>query len=123
MRAISANMKSLRISLAALLLFLVAPSASDAKLPPKTTEFEGTIASINETGVTVKGPKGTRSFTIYPGTIFGQRAKAKLSDFKPGDPVLVVFTDVGTQAKAENIRNPELDQKKKRAPKKKRGAT
>ncbi|MEQ1851938.1 MAG: hypothetical protein ABMA01_10140 [Chthoniobacteraceae bacterium] len=104
--------------LTAVLLF-ASPAFSPAKLPPKSTEFAGTVESINESSVTVKGPKGTRSFAIYSGTVFGQRAKATFADFKPGENMLVIFSDEGGKAKAENIRNPADDKKK---PAKKKGA-
>ena len=78
----------------------------------KNTDFEGSVTAISDTSVTVQGPKGTRIFAIYPGTVFGQRAAKKLADFKVGDTVHVVFSEVGAQAKAENIRKPADDKKK-----------
>jgi hypothetical protein len=104
-------MKSLILHLAAVVFLLTMPGTSQAK-PLKSPEVQGTIASINATTVAVKGPKGTRSFAIYPGTVFGQRAKMTLADFKPGDTVIVIFSEEGGKAKAENIRNPTFDKVK-----------
>jgi hypothetical protein len=113
---------SLRCIATVLFLFAAAPF-SNAALPPPSTEWEGTITSINATSVAVQSPKGTKVFAIYPGTVFGQRAAKKISDFKVGDNVRVVFSTAGSQMKAENIRNPEADKKpaakKPKAPAKK----
>jgi hypothetical protein len=115
----SPGMKTFAALLLTAFLFLATSASSHAKLPPKSTEFAGTIESITGTSVTVKGPKGTRAFAIYSGTVFGQRAKATFADFKPGENVLVIFSDEGGRAKAENIRNPADDKKK---PARKKGA-
>jgi hypothetical protein len=99
--------------LSVLLLFIGAPrsvAAKPAKQAP-ATQFDGTITTISDTSITVKGATGTKSFTIHPGTVFGQRAAKKLSDFKAGDNVRVVFTTDLGQLKAENIRNPDDDKK------------
>ena len=105
-----------------LCLFAAAPFSS-AALPLPIIEWDGTIAAINEKSIAVQNPKGTKVFAIYPGTVFGQRALKKISDFKVGDHVLVIFSTVGTQTKAENIRNPDADRKpaakKPKAPAKK----
>lgn len=99
--------------LATLVLFLLgSPVHSFAAKPQQSTDWEGTVTLISETSITVKNEKGTKAFAIYPGTVFGQRAKGALSDFKVGDTVRVVFSEVGGQAKAENIRNPADDRKK-----------
>jgi hypothetical protein len=119
-RADSSVMKTLIFTITAFVFLLLSSVSSPGKLPPKSTEFQGTIATINEASITVKSAKGTRAFAIYPGTVFGQRASGKLANFKPGDPVIVVFSESAGQTKAENIRNPELD--KKKPAKKKKGA-
>ncbi len=102
--------RSLRILAVALFSFGAAPFSRGA-MPAPSTEWDGVIAAINPTSVAVQSPKGTKVFAIYPGTVFGQRAAKKVSDFKVGDKVRVVFSSVGTQTKAENIRNPDADQK------------
>ncbi len=93
--------------------FISAPLPVAAK-PAKqasATQFDGSIAAISDTSITVKGAAGTKSFAIHAGTVFGQRAAKKISDFKVGDNVRVVFsTDLG-QLKAENVRNPDDDRK------------
>ena len=104
--------------LATLILFLGSSLRSSAapavKHPAKSTDFQGAVTAITETSIAVKNDKGTtRTFVIYPGTVFGQRAKGKFSDFKVGDTVHVVFGESGGQAKAENIRNPADDKVKK----------
>jgi hypothetical protein len=101
---------SLCLIAAVLFLFGNAPF-SHAALPPPSTQWDGVITAINPTSVTVQNPKGTKAFVIYPGTVFGQRAAKKISDFKVGDNVRVVFSTVGAQMKAENIRNPDDDKK------------
>ena len=95
---------------AVLLLFAAAPFSRGAQ-PAPNTEWDGVIAAINPTSVAVQSPKGTKVFAIYPGTVFGQRAAKKVSDFKTGDKVRVVYSTIGTQTKAENIRNPDDDKK------------
>ena len=80
-------------------------------MPAPNTEWDGLITAINPTSVAVQSPKSTKVFVIYPGTVFGQRAAKKVSDFKVGDKVRVVYSSVGTQTKAENIRNPDDDKK------------
>ena len=109
-------MKTSLLCIAAVLFLFAAAPFSRGALPAPITEWDGVITAINPTSVAVQSPKGTRSFAIYPGTVFGQRAAKKVSDFKVGDKVRVVFSSVGTQTKAENIRNPDDD--KKPAPKK-----
>jgi Cu/Ag efflux protein CusF len=99
------------LQLLAAVLFLACTPSSPGAPMKKNTDWEGSVAAISDTSITVKNPKGTRVFAIYPGTVFGQRASKKLSDFKVGDTVHVVFSEVGAQAKAENIRNPEQDKK------------
>lgn len=98
--------------LAAAVLFLTTSISSPAKPVPRPFDFEGTVTAISETSVTVKGQKGTRIFAIYPGTVFGQGAKATFADFKTGEQVIVVFSEEGGKAKAENIRNPANDKVK-----------
>ena len=96
----------------AVLLFLFAATPfSHGALPPPNTEWDGVITAINPTSVAVQSPKGTKVFAIHPGTVFGQRAAKKVSDFKTGDKVRVVYSTIGTQTKAENIRNPDDDKK------------
>lgn len=104
-------MKSALLIVAVALLFFVAAPPAHAALPPKITQWEGVIDSINANAVSVKSQKGTRLFSIHPGTVFGQRAAKTASDFKPGDTVIVVFSEIGGQVKAENIRNPADDKK------------
>ena len=115
-------MKSIVSLLATVAIFFVTSVSSPAKLPAKATDFQGAITAVTETSVTVKNPKGTRVFEIYPGTVFGQRAKGKFSDLKPGENVIVVFSEAGGKAKAENIRNPADDKKKPVAKAKGKGA-
>ncbi len=114
-------MKSLLTLLATAIILLSTSVSAPAKPQPRPFDFDGTIAAISETSVTVKGAKATRTFAIYPGTVFGQRAKATFSSFKAGAHVIVVFSEEGGKAKAENIRNPE-DDKVKGANKKKANA-
>lgn len=111
---------SLCLLVAILALFTTAPISLGAKPAAQApgTQWDGAITAINETSVTVKSPKGTKSFAIHAGTVFGQRAAKKLSDFKVGDNVLVIFSSAAGQLKAENIRNP-ADDKVKPAKKKK----
>src|SRR6478672_11713946 len=88
------------------LLCLLAVAAS-AELPPKATDYAGTVTAVTDTSITVKGQIGTRIFQVYPGTVFGKTNRQKLSDFKPGSQVIVVFSDVTGVVKAENIRHPD----------------
>ena len=101
---------SLSFIAAAVFLFAAMPFSRGAQ-PAPNTEWDGVIAALNAASVAVQSPKGTKVFAIYPGTVFGQRASKKISDFKVGDKVKVVFSSVGTQTKAENIRNPDDDKK------------
>ena len=112
-------MKTLSHLLTLVLLLLCPPIRSIAAPVQRITDWEGAITLINETSIKVKSAKSEKAFAIYPGTVFGQRAKGALSDFKVGDTVHVTFSEVGGQAKAENIRNPENDRKKPAAKKKK----
>ena len=90
----------LRIAAILAVLILAAPAA----LPPKPTDYAGTVVGVNEQAITVQGKIGTRVFQIYPGTIFGKGNKQKLADFTPGTPVIVVFSEITGIVKAENIR-------------------
>jgi hypothetical protein len=95
-------------------VFILAGAAplSHAAPPPKeSTDFEGSIKAISATSITVQGPKGTKVFRIYPGTVFGQRAAKQLSDFTVNEKVRVVFSEAAGKAQAENIRNPDEDKK------------
>jgi hypothetical protein len=83
---------------------LLAPDAAFGALPPKATDYKGTVVEITQAAVTVQGKIGTRVFPIHPGTIFGRGGKQKLSDFKPGTHVTVVFSEITGIVKAENIR-------------------
>ena len=105
-------MKTLTCLLTLVLLLLGSPLRSVAAPVQQITDWEGAVTLINETSIKVKNAKSEKAFTIYSGTVFGQRAKGALSDFKVGDTVHVTFSEVGGQAKAENIRNPENDRKK-----------
>lgn len=105
-------MKKSLLVIIALLISLASARVSHAALPLPNIQWEGVIAAINPTSVAVQNPKGTKVFAIYPGTVFGQRAAKKISDFKVGDKVLVIFSTTGTQTKAENIRNPDDDKVK-----------
>jgi hypothetical protein len=100
----------LQVLAAVLLLFAAAPFSRGAQ-PAPNTEWNGVIAAINATSIAVQSPKGTKVFAIYPGTVFGQRASKTISDFKVGDKIRVVYSTVGTQTKAENIRNPDDDRR------------
>ena len=104
-------MKTSLCFIIAVLLSLAAAPFSRGAQPVPGTEWDGVITAINATSVAVQSPKGTKVFAIYPGTVFGQRAAKKISDFKAGDKVKVVYSTVGTQTKAENIRNPDDDKK------------
>jgi len=84
--------------------FLLAPAAAIAALPPKATEYKGTVLEVTPRAITVQGKIGTRVFLIHPGTIFGKGAKQKPSDFKPGTHVTVVFSEISGIVKAENVR-------------------
>jgi hypothetical protein len=86
-------------------------SRLDAAPPKAATEFEGTIKAITPASITVAGPKGSKVFSIYSGTVFGQRAAKSISDYKPGEKVRVVFSEEKGRAQAENIRNPDEDKK------------
>ncbi len=105
-------MKSILSLLAAFVFILGTSAPSHAKPAPRPFDFEGDITTITATSVTVKGPKGTRTFAIHSGTVFGQRAKATFADFKTGEHVIVVFSEEGGKAKAENLRNPADDKVK-----------
>jgi hypothetical protein len=98
--------------LAIVVCFLSSSLPAPAKPPARPYDFPGTITAISEASVTVKGEKATRTFAIYPGTVFGQRAKATFADFKTGENVIVIFSEEGGKAKAENIRNPANDKLK-----------
>jgi hypothetical protein len=104
----------LRLAAILFTLALAAPAA----LPPKPTDYAGTVVAVNEKAITVQGKIGTRVFQIYPGTIFGKGNRQKLADFKPGSNVIVVFSEMGGISKAENIRTPEPPKPKKAAAKK-----
>jgi hypothetical protein len=78
-----------------------------AVLPPKATDYAGKVVAVNEQAITVQGKIGTRVFQIYPGTIYGKGGRQKLADFKPGSPVIVVFSELTGVVKAENIRTEE----------------
>ncbi len=101
----------------AILCLLAAAPISRGAVPPPSIEWDGTISAIDAKSVAVQNPKGTKVFAIYPGTVFGQRASKKISDFNVGDHVLVIFSTAGTQTKAENIRNPDADKKPAKKPK------
>ena len=105
-------MKTLSHLLTLVLILLVSPMRSVSAPVQKITDWQGTVTAINETSIKVKNAKSEKAFMIYPGTVFGQRAKGALSDIKVGETVHVTFSEVGGQAKAENIRNPENDKKK-----------
>ena len=106
-------MKFIVVLLTAVVFILATSLPSEAKPLPRPNDFEGDVTAISEKSVTVKNQKGTRTFAIYPGTVFGQRAKATFADIKSGEHVIVVFSEAGGQAKAENIRNPADDKVKK----------
>ena len=112
-------MKTIVSLIALVLLVLGSPGLYAAAKPQKSTDFEGAITTIDETSVTVKSGTATKTFAIYAGTVFGQRAKGKISDFKVGETVHVTFSEEGGKAKAENIRNPADDRKKAPGKKKK----
>jgi hypothetical protein len=111
-------MKTFLPLLAVLVSLFTATPRSQAALPPKSTDFRGLIKSINDTSITVTSPKGTRTFAIYKGTVFGQRASKTLADYTVGESVIVIFSEAAGKAQAENIRNPDED-KVKAAKKKK----
>jgi hypothetical protein len=98
------------LRLVALLLSL--PLFASAALPPRPTDYAGTVVAATPQAVTVQGKIGTRVFHIYPGTIFGKGNRQKLSDFTPGKPVIVVFSEMAGVSKAENIRTPEPPKRK-----------
>jgi len=104
-------MKSFLHLIAVIFILASTTLRTHAELPKKNTEFAGSIKAITGSSITVESPKGTRVFAIYPGTVFGQRAAKKLSDFTVGEKVHVVFSEAGGKAQAENIRNPEEDKK------------
>lgn len=102
--------------LAAIVIFLVASSTSSQGAMLQTvTDWEGTVTAISDSSITVQNPKGTRAFSIYPGTVFGQGGKKTLAAFKVGDIVHVIFGQNMGKDRAENIRHPSED--KKPAPK------
>lgn len=101
-----------RIVLALFCLAVAAPAA----LPPKATDFAGTVVAVTPQTITVQGKIGPRLFHLYPGTIFGKGNRQKLADFKPGSYVIVVFSEAFGTSKAENIRS-EAAPKPKIAPK------
>jgi hypothetical protein len=105
------------LRLVALLLTLTLTAS--AELPPRPTDYAGTVVAVNEKAITVQGKIGTRVFQIYPGTIFGKGNKQKLSSFQPGGQVIVVFSEMGGVSKAENIRTPEPPKPPKAAGKRK----
>ena len=105
-------MKTIASLTALILLLLGSPGLCAAAKPKKSTDFEGAVTAIDETSVTVKSGTATKTFVIYPGTVFGQRAKGKISDFKVGETVHITFSEEAGKAKAENIRNPADDKKK-----------
>jgi hypothetical protein len=87
-----------------------------AGLPPKPTDYAGTVVAANEQAITVQGKIGTRVFPIYPGTVFGKGGRQKLADFKPGTPVIVVFSEITGIVRAENIRTAEAPKPKNAKP-------
>ena len=105
------GMKTSIAFIASVLFFFAFAPSSGGALPLPNTQWEGVIAAIDAKSVAVQNPKGTKVFAVYPGTVFGQGASKKVSDFKVGDKVLVVFSTSGSQTKAENIRNPDQDRK------------
>ena len=88
------------------LLFTLTLAAS-AALPPRPTDYAGTVVAADEKKITVQGKIGTRVFYLYPGTIYGKGNRQKLADLKPGSPVIVVFSEMAGVSKAENVRTPE----------------
>ena len=98
-------MAAMLLRLAAILILLT--FVAQGALPPKATDYAGTVVAVNEQAITVQGKIGTRVFQIYPGTVFGKGARQKLADFKPGSQVIVVFSEMAGVSKAENIRTPE----------------
>ena len=96
--------------------FFALTLAAQAVLPPKATDYAGKVVAVTDKAITVQGKIGTRVFQIYPGTIFGKGGRQKLADFKPGTPVIVVFSELTGVVKAENIRTEEPP--KPKAPKK-----
>ena len=96
---------SMLLRLVTILFFLAL--AGQAALPPKATDYAGNVVAVHERAITVQGKIGTRVFEIYPGTIFGKGGRQKLADFKPGTPVIVVFSELTGIVKAENIRTAE----------------
>lgn len=108
---VSRTMKSFLHLIAVIFILTSAMPRARAELPKKNTEFNGSIKAITESSITVQSLKATRVFAIYSGTVFGQRAAKKLSDFTVGEKVHVVFSEVGGKAQAENIRNPDEDKK------------
>lgn len=88
-------------TLLALLSFGVAAQAATL---PKATDYSGTVVAATDKVITVQGKVGQRNFDIYPGTVMGKGNKQKLADFKPGTPVIIVFSEEFGKYKAENIR-------------------
>jgi hypothetical protein len=98
-------MHGMLVRIAAALILLIV--AAQAALPPKVTDYPGTVVAATDKYIMVQGKIGTRVFEIYSGTIFGKGGKQKLADFKPGTPVIVVFSELTGVVKAENIRTVE----------------
>ena len=98
-------MHGMLVRIAAALILLIV--ATQAALPPKVTDYQGTVVAATDKYIMVQGKIGTRVFEIYSGTIFGKGGKQKLADFKPGTPVIVVFSELTGVVKAENIRTVE----------------
>ena len=102
------------------LLFILTLAAS-AALPPRPTDYAGNVVAADEKKITVQGKIGTRVFYLHPGTIYGKGNRQKLADFKPGSPVIVVFSEAAGISKAENVRTPEPPKPPKPAGKKGEG--
>ena len=112
-------MHGMLVRIAAAMILLVL--AAHAALPPKVTDYAGTVVAATDKYIMVQGKVGTRVFEIYSGTIFGKGGKQKLADFKPGTPVIVVFSELTGVVKAENIRT--VEPPKPKAPAKKANGT
>lgn len=95
-----------------LAMLIAVTGLAQTKFAPKPTEYEGTVVACGPKGIVVQGKIGTRLFPIYSGTVFGKGRSQKLSDFKPGTYVKVVFSELVGKVQAENIRTSTPPKKK-----------
>ncbi len=103
-------MKSLLTALLLSVSTLIAATPTKKPLTSET-DYAGIVTVVSDTSISIKGEQGTRVFQIHPGTLYGSRAKGKLTDFPVGAIAIVSFSKEGSVRKAENIHKPRANSK------------